>query len=100
MDAKRWKRVDELLDDVLELTPDARTRVVAERWGDDEGLRIQVERLLSAHDRAENFIEKPAISIAAQLLNHDPLAANPPSQIGPYRIVSLLGAGGMGKVYL
>lgn len=100
MDAKRWKRVDELLDDVLELTPGARQKVVIERCGDDEELRTEVERLLLAYDRAENFIEKPAISIAAQLLNHDALDADPASQIGPYRIVSLLGTGGMGRVYL
>lgn len=65
----------------------------AECDGDTE-LRAEVESLLIAHDQASSFIEDSASDVAASLLTQR-LA-----QVGAYKIERLLGAGGMGEVFL
>src|SRR5205823_1431183 len=58
-----------------------------------------VESLIASHERAGGFIETPAADLAADLLveNKNRLTG---LTVGPYEILNLLGAGGMGEVYL
>ena len=67
--------------------------------GDDE-LKHEANSLIAAHDEAGGFIEQPAMAQDAHvLLGSDP-DGNFGREIGPYRIVERLGAGGMAEVYL
>ncbi len=93
MDAERWARVKELFHAALEREPHQRDAFLAEACRDDadpQGLRTEIDRLLAAHAQAGNFIEVPPGESSAR----------PARVIGRYEVVRLLGAGGMGEVYL
>ncbi len=98
---RRWQQIQPILDRALELTPEDRGAWLEEACGDDSELRTQVDALVAAEARAGEFLETPAVEVAAVLLaaaddGDDPFAGR---QLGPYRIVRRIGAGGMGEVY-
>ena len=67
---------------------------------DNPALRERVDALLRAHEGAGQFLER-GDSLAGQALTADlPKAESSGLQIGPYKLVDLIGEGGMGAVYL
>jgi serine/threonine-protein kinase len=92
-----WRRADDLFHAALDRAPDVRPAFLDEACGDDAELRRHVERLLSNDERAGTFLEQPVVADMP-----DPSGGCAPlvgRQHGSYRILSLLGAGGMGEVY-
>jgi len=104
MNAELWKQVDALLDAALELPPDQRERFVLETCDGNEELRAEVLSLVKAQSQASAFMERSAMKVAAQALAQDANLISHTSmvgkEIGTYQIENLLGAGGMGEVYL
>jgi non-specific serine/threonine protein kinase/serine/threonine-protein kinase len=96
-DIVRWRRVKELFQAALETSAVDRPAFLAGAT-DDETLRSEVDRLLAAHDAAEDFLSSP--------IGFDPQGAEEPgppdarpSRIGPYQILDTIAQGGMGTVY-
>src|SRR5262245_18486600 len=104
MDAKRWSQIKEVYDRALDLRDNERAGLLAEACGDDEDLRREVESLLAAHEEAGKFLQSPAVEVAAREIITDEVTSPAPQLIGRelanYKIISLLGIGGMGQVYL
>src|SRR6266550_4821210 len=100
MNPERWKQINDVLVSVLEREPLERAAMVKEACGSDERLRLEVESLLAAHDQASEFLEESIVGAAARLLVEDQIHLAAGQQIDHYRILSLLGVGGMGEVYL
>lgn len=100
MTPERYQRIGRLFDEALELAPERRAAWLAQACSDDAGLLDDVEKLLANHVESEKFLSRPALDVAAELLaqNHAPFASG--KQISHYKILSPLGAGGMGEVYL
>ena len=97
MAEERRQRVNELFYAALEREPETRLSFLESACGDDAGLRLQVEQLLRKQEDAGSFLDTPAIAYTAATRRS---TANPPArQFGAYRILSLLGAGGMGEVF-
>jgi eukaryotic-like serine/threonine-protein kinase len=97
MDSERWRRIVELFHAALERAPEKRHAFLESVCRDDVDLRLEVESLLAHREQAgSNFLETPALP------NPDTPQAGVAvvgRQLGPYRILSPLGAGGMGEVY-
>src|SRR5688500_16429465 len=101
MNAERWQQVEQLYHDAMERAAGERAAFLAEACAGDERLRHEVESLLAFEDRAENFIESPALEVAAKTMAEEqgaPVVAG--QTINQYQIISHLGTGGMGEVDL
>src|SRR5262245_1450556 len=100
MTPERWKKLDALFHEALEFGGESRTAFLAEACGGDEQLREEVERLIAAHERESSFIDLPIYVEAVELTTGDRTESLVGSSIGPYQVISRLGQGGMGEVYL
>ena len=97
---ERWQRTDKLLDSALAQPPETRAAFLAQACGDDESLRRDVESLLKHHALAENFLENSPGAIAADMFDIGEARLKQGQLVDHYKILSLLGVGGMGDVYL
>ncbi|HEY7545190.1 MAG TPA: serine/threonine-protein kinase, partial [Blastocatellia bacterium] len=100
MNPERWKQVESLDGAALERDVAQRAQFIEQACAGDDELRREVERLLSAHGHASQFLGSPALEVAARSVARDQEPPLVGSSFGHYRILSLLGAGGMGEVYL
>jgi eukaryotic-like serine/threonine-protein kinase len=102
MDQQRWQQIKVLLDSAVELTPERRSSFLAEACGNDQSLRAEIEGLLMHYEQAEDFLEgNPGTELYARIQSRTDEPAFSSGQIisGRFRIVDLIGRGGMGEVY-
>jgi len=100
MNPERWNQIDKLYHSAVTLRADDRAAFLERACNGDPELRQEVESLLAHDKQADNFIESPALEIVAgQLSRREEQSSMVGRMVGHYRVLSLLGGGGMGVVY-
>jgi serine/threonine protein kinase/Tol biopolymer transport system component len=95
MTPERWRQIERCYNAALERPPESRTAFLDKACGQDPALKKEVESLLGYDRDAASFLETHA-GAGTKPLHAGPAAG---AQLGPYRVLSPLGAGGMGEVY-
>lgn len=100
MQAENWKKVKELLDEVLQLDTSER-QAFLDKANVSLEIRAEVESLLAFEEEAETMMFLSAVEFSKDFFDEDETEhALTGQQIGVYKIVRELGHGGMGAVYL
>ncbi|MBI4902671.1 MAG: protein kinase [Acidobacteria bacterium] len=100
MDSDRRREIERLLESATRLPPERRSRFLDEACAGDPSLCEEVQFMLELEAEAKGFLESPALQVeAAALAREQERFEFSGAQVGPYRVLSRLGSGGMGDVY-
>ncbi|HLE64441.1 MAG TPA: hypothetical protein VI750_14915, partial [Pyrinomonadaceae bacterium] len=100
MDSEKWRQVESLYHQAVELPPEELAAFITAACSGNEELRQEVESLILSHLEAEEFMEEPLAEKATRLIAEKQMASIVGKSVGNYTILSLIGTGGMGEVYL
>jgi WD40 repeat protein/tRNA A-37 threonylcarbamoyl transferase component Bud32 len=95
----RWHRIEDVFTRAIDLAPGERMAFLERECGHDAELLAEVTSLLAGADEADASLER-TISAAVESLARASSARAVGARVGPYRLVRVLGEGGMGTVYL
>ena len=103
-----WSRIEEIFLAALERKPESRESFARMACGGDASLNEEVLSLLASHERAEGFIENPMARLPTNAFSNErgdeafdeAGTLKEGARVGDYRVIKMLGEGGMGEVYL
>jgi serine/threonine protein kinase/tetratricopeptide (TPR) repeat protein len=94
----RWQQIQMLFDQLADMNGAEREAHLNKSCGNDADLRMSVQSLLTLDGTAEDPLLN-AVGAAAESLLEDHRDRLIGTRVGPYRVVSILGHGGMSTVY-
>lgn len=93
-DIEIWQRIDAILAQVEQVPVEHRDAFLAEACSDDEAMLREVKALLAVNLEEE---EEESFKLVFPIIEAEDAL---PDRIGAFRVIKLLGRGGMGSVYL
>jgi hypothetical protein len=101
------RSLKELFLAVLEVAPEDRAAWLERECAADAGLREHLRLMLAAHDAPQSLLDQPMATLAASSFRNgvsatveQPLTEAAGTTIGPYKLLQLIGEGGMGTVWM
>ena len=95
MKPDRWYKIEQLFHAALQRKPEDRANFLNQSCGGDSALYDDVKALLTSHENDDGVFEESPSALAAEMF-----ADRIGETIGPYEVLSELGSGAMGVVYL
>jgi serine/threonine protein kinase len=99
MDSARWERIQTLFHEATERPANTRVAFLANACGGDNSLVAEVLAMLDEDARGASLLDHEVAEIAGRGEGGEDVPAGL-RRIGAYRILKMLGEGGMGVVYL
>ncbi len=96
----RWSQISSLFDELVELDVDQRSQRLDQLAATDPVLADEIRALLKADEEAVALLDGDAAAAVPGVLNRDGDGMPADGVAGPYRLLHLLGEGGMGVVWL
>ena len=100
MDRSRWTQIDEVFERAIKLSAEDREPYLAAVAAKDPSLREEIDSLIRSYEEDPTFLQCPAFDRGLKILADEVTNFFPGDQIGNYKIVSKLGSGGEGSVYV
>ena len=100
MTPERYVRIVELFEAVAVKSSEERAAFLAQACAGDNDLRQEVETMVAADKQTNEFLENAPDDLAAEVLSTHHAESLIGQRLGDYQILSRLGSGGMGEVYL
>ncbi len=95
MKADQWLKIEQIFDEALQRKPEERDNFLKETCVGESAVYDNVKALLTSYEKDDDFFEDSASALAAEMF-----ADRVGETIGPYEVLSELGSGAMGVVYL
>ena len=103
LDPETWSRLNDALDELIDLPPEKASEALDRLYGNDPALREQIAAVLAADQAVEGYLSRTArqgmMDAAAEGMDLElPLLTG--RVLGPWRVLHQIGRGGMGSVYV
>ncbi len=104
LDPERWRQLEPILDGALDLPAGERGTYLDEACGEDDDLRRLAQQWLTECVESEDFLEEAGGAYIDRVVTTSPFDPSALAQVGTrlgaFRLLGILGQGGMGTVFL